>query len=124
MVSVLGGMFRSVTAFWAASANIKRPFNGLLEAQFADAPGRAKVLSGDFCLVLARRPDVIITKEQWKRVVQPGMEIKMLMLLLHVTWNGLDCPRPTCIGRPSVETSLKKIITWYVDLTEVYLEKR
>lgn len=105
-------MFRSVTTFCVVSANIKWPFNGLLEAQFADAPGRAKVLSGDFCLVLARRPDVTINKEQWKRVVQPGIEIKMLMLLLHVTWNGLDCPRPTCNGRPSVETSLKKIITW------------
>ncbi|CAI6319690.1 unnamed protein product [Periconia digitata] len=102
--------WRLLTVRFTADADLHSPFYGLLESQFADAPGRTKVKNGDFSLVLERKPDIPITKERWRHVVQPGVQIKMMMLLFHVTWNGTDCLRPTCTGRPSIEASMNKFV--------------
>lgn len=86
-------------------------FEGLLRSEFKDAPGRSKVLAGEYCIVPARRPNTVIAQNDWHRMIQPGSRVVMLMMIMEFTHSQAQCPRPSCRGVPRSDESSCGVLT-------------
>jgi hypothetical protein len=70
----------------------------MLLCDFKGRPGEIKVRNGRYLILNTRTPGEVIKRDDWSRLVFPGPEIHMSILLSRVYSNGLNCPRTGCFG--------------------------
>ncbi|KAI9727065.1 MAG: hypothetical protein M1834_008533 [Cirrosporium novae-zelandiae] len=71
-------------------------FEGLLRAEFKNAPGFNQVVQGQYHLLNVKQLDSIIDKEEWDRRIFPGSEITMSIILSRLQSRPGVCPRSSC----------------------------
>jgi hypothetical protein len=88
-----------------------QPFEGFLRADFKDVPGESKVLEGQYHIVDAKRPDNLISRQDWSQSVFPGAELSMSVIISLLKRQSGRCPRSKCSG-VVVQEGLRAM-TWY-----------
>ena len=73
-------------------------FDSMLRCEFKGLPGEQKVIGGAYVLMNSQLHGVTIRKESWQRMVFPGTQIKMSVILETFEVVGGFCPRPFCPG--------------------------
>ena len=77
-------------------------FDSMLRCEFKGLPGEQKVIGGNYVLMNSQLHGVTIGKESWQRMVFPGTEIKMSVVLETFEVVGGFCPRPNCPGEVEI----------------------
>jgi hypothetical protein len=73
-------------------------FESMLRCHFKDKPGENKVGYRRYLLRDSKILEELISSDNWGRVVFPGSEVSMAMLLSKPYDASSECPRTRCPG--------------------------
>jgi hypothetical protein len=85
----------------------------MLQCDFKGKPGESKVRNGRYLIMNSKLPGEAIQPKDWSKLVFPGSEIHMSVLLARTYRNGSLCPRVGCSGNSSdVFDSTVGLVEW------------
>jgi hypothetical protein len=88
----------------------------MLKNHFEGRPGERKVRNGQFIILSSKIPGHRITPEEWRKLVFPGSEVQMSVVLAKLHRVDAHCLRPGCLGVPmSPFSGVEDILEWYVN---------
>jgi hypothetical protein len=96
-------------------------FEQMLLCSFKGKPGEIKVRNGRYFILNTRIPGEIITRDDWRKLVFPGSQIHMSILLARVYGDGSNCLRPGCSGTACKQSIRQdEIVEWFVSASQKY----
>lgn len=85
----------------------------MLLCEFKGKPGEMKVRNCRYLILNTKIPGEIITRDDWSKLVLPGSEINMSILLSGVYDSGTNCPRTGCFGMAcSTSVQQDELVEW------------
>ena len=91
-------------------------FDSFLRTEFKDKPGEERVFQKQYLIMDARSNDAVVTEEEWSRLVFPGSQLTMSVLIekLRSTIAANKCPKSGCTGIGKFGDSRSGFLTWCV----------